>query len=138
MPFSNVEFKKPTFRKISDVEWEIPTDFKDGMKVPVKIFATEKLLNQMDLEVFDQASNAAALPGLIDYSYVFSDGHSGYGVPVGWSGAFDAETGIISPGAIGFDIGCGMRLIRTNISIDEMKPKIRELTDLLFRTVPAG
>ncbi|MEM3753251.1 MAG: RtcB family protein [Candidatus Micrarchaeaceae archaeon] len=138
MSFKNIEFKKPAFRKISDVEWEIPTDFKEGMNVPVKIFATEKLLNQMDLEVFDQASNAAMLPGLINYSYVFSDGHSGYGVPVGWSGAFDADSGIISPGAIGFDIGCGMRLIKTNITVDEIKPKIRELTDMLFKTVPAG
>ncbi|MEM5832057.1 MAG: RtcB family protein [Candidatus Aenigmatarchaeota archaeon] len=100
------EIKKPNFIKISDVVWEIPTTYKSGMRVPVRIYAKESLLNSMDLEVFDQASNAAMLPGLIKYSYVFSDGHSGYGVPVGWCGAFDLKEGIISPGAIGFDINC--------------------------------
>ncbi|MEM5811762.1 MAG: RtcB family protein [Candidatus Aenigmatarchaeota archaeon] len=100
------EIRKPNFIRISDVVWEIPTTYKSGMRVPVRIYAKESLLNSMDLEVFDQASNAAMLPGLIKYSYVFSDGHSGYGVPVGWCGAFDLKEGIISPGAIGFDINC--------------------------------
>jgi len=138
MPFSDKKFTKPDFKKIAENLWEIPTSFKEGMRVPVRIYATEKLLNQMDLEVFDQASNASTLPGLLKYSYVFSDGHSGYGVPVGWAGAFELDGGIISPGAIGFDIGCGMRLIKTNLSFDEMKPKVKELTNMLFKMVPAG
>ncbi|MEM5802251.1 MAG: intein-containing RctB family protein [Candidatus Aenigmatarchaeota archaeon] len=106
MPFKQGELKKPEFKKITDIVWEIPTSFKHGMKVPVRIYAKENLLNSMDLEVFDQAANAAMFPGLLKYSYVFSDGHSGYGVPVGWCGAFDLKEGIISPGAIGFDINC--------------------------------
>lgn len=106
MPFRNLDFKKPEFEKVSDVVWEIPKDFKSGMLVPVRIYAKRNLLDAMDLEVFDQASNSAMLPGLLKYSYVFSDGHSGYGVPVGWCGAFDLKEGIISPGAIGFDINC--------------------------------
>ncbi len=138
MPFRNIEFKRPEFRKVSDVVWEIPTDFKPGMRAPVRIYAKENLLQAMDLEVFDQASNSAMLPGLLKYSYVFSDGHSGYGVPVGWCGAFDLKEGVISPGAIGFDINCGMRLIRTNLTLKEIKPKIKELTDTLFGMVPAG
>lgn len=138
MGFSHKDFKMPEFNKISDVVWEIPTSFKEGMRVPVRIYAKENILKSMDLEVFDQASNSAMLPGLLKNSYVFSDGHSGYGVPVGWCGAFDLKEGIISPGAIGFDINCGMRIMRTNLTLDEVKPKIKELTDLLFKMVPAG
>lgn len=138
MPFQKQDYKRPEFRKVSDVVWEIPTSFKSGMKVPVRIYSTQKILNGMDLEVFDQASNAAMFPGLLKYSYVFSDGHSGYGVPVGWCGAFDLKEGIISPGAIGFDINCGMRLIKTNLTLDEIKPKIKEIIDSLFKMVPAG
>jgi tRNA-splicing ligase RtcB len=138
MPFRNVEYKKPQFEKISDVVWEVPTSFKQGMRVPVRIYAKEGLLNAMDLEVFDQAANAAMFPGLLKYSYVFSDGHSGYGVPVGWCGAFDLKEGIISPGAIGFDINCGMRLIKTNLTFEKVKPKVRELVDILFKMVPPG
>ncbi len=138
MPFRNVDFKKPEFKKLTDVEWEISTSFKQGMRVPVKVYSSQSLLNKMDLEVFDQAANAAMFPGLLKYSYVFSDGHSGYGVPVGWCGAFDLKEGIISPGAIGFDINCGMRVIKTNLTLDEIKPKVKEIVDLLFKMVPAG
>ncbi len=138
MPFGMQPLKKPELKKVSDVVWEVPTSFKSGMNVPVRIYAMKKILDSMDLEVFDQASNAAMFPGLLKYSYVFSDGHSGYGVPVGWCGAFDLKEGIISPGAIGFDINCGMRILRTNLSVDEIKPKIKEITDLLFKMIPAG
>jgi tRNA-splicing ligase RtcB len=138
MGFKRGPLKKPEFKRIDKVVWEIPKTFKPGMRVPVRIYAKESLLNSMDLEVFDQASNAAMLPGLLKYSYVFSDGHSGYGVPVGWCGAFDLEEGIISPGAIGFDINCGMRLIRTNLTLEEVKPRVKELIDILFKMVPAG
>ncbi len=124
--------------KVGDVVWEIPKTYKSGMRVPVRIYAKEELLNSMDRDVFEQASNAAMLPGLLKYSYVFSDGHSGYGVPVGWCGAFDLEEGVISPGAIGFDINCGMRLIRTNLTLEEVRPKVKELVDMLFKMVPAG
>ncbi|MCX8179075.1 MAG: RtcB family protein [Candidatus Aenigmarchaeota archaeon] len=138
MAFKNEEYRKPEFKQVSNVVWEVPTSFKKGMKVPARIYAKKSLLDQMDLEVFDQAANAAMLPGLLKYSYVFSDGHSGYGVPVGWCGAFDLKEGIISPGAIGFDQNCGMRLLKTNLTFDQVKPKIKELTDLLFKMVPAG
>src|SRR5579885_2154768 len=111
--------------KVDDTVWEIPRTYKNGMRVPVRIYAKEELLKSMDRDVFEQASNAAMLPGLLRYSYVFSDGHSGYGVPVGWCGAFDLSDGVISPGAIGFDINCGMRLIKTNLTLDEVKPKVR-------------
>ncbi len=138
MGFKTNGLKRPDFKEVSDVVWEVPTSFKQGMRVPVRIYAMKKLLDEMDLEVFDQAANAAMMPGIQKYSFVFSDGHSGYGVPVGWCGAFDLKEGVISPGAIGFDENCGMRLIKTNLTLENVKPKIKELTDLLFKMVPAG
>ncbi len=75
------EFKKPQFKKISDVEWIIEKDFKPGMRVPVKVIATERLLKDMDLQVYDQAGNVATLPGITKYSFVMPDGHSGYFIP---------------------------------------------------------
>jgi tRNA-splicing ligase RtcB len=107
MPFGKFEFKKPEFIKVSDVIWEIPTSFKKGMRVPVRVIATKKLLDDMDLQVYDQASNVATLPGIQKYSFVMPDGHSGYGFPIGGVAAFDVnEGGVISPGGIGFDINC--------------------------------
>ena len=79
MPFRNQVFKKPEFKKISDVIWEIPKSFKQGMKVPVRVIATKKLVDEMDLQVYDQASNVATLPGIQKYSFIMPDGHSGYG-----------------------------------------------------------
>lgn len=75
MPFRNQVFKKPEFKKISDVVWEIPTSFKQGMKVPVRVIATKKLVDEMDLQVYDQASNVATLPGIQKFSFVMPDGH---------------------------------------------------------------
>ncbi len=138
MSFGYGQFKKPEFKKVSDVTWDIPKDFKQGMRVPARIIASKKILDGMDLQVYDQASNVATLPGIQKFSFVMSDGHSGYGFPIGGVAAFDLESGIISPGGIGFDINCGMRLVSTNLTFDEVKPKIRELVDNLFSRVPCG
>ena len=129
----------PSFvKKVSSHEWLIDTDYKKGMRVPVKIIASEKIVSAMEEQVFDQATNVATLPGIQKYSYIMADGHSGYGFPIGGVAAFDTEEGVISPGGIGFDINCGMRLVTTNLTYDEVKPKLRELVDELFRRVPAG
>jgi tRNA-splicing ligase RtcB len=125
-------------KKISDYVWEIPASEKEGMLVPARIYATEKLLGEMDKGVFEQVTNVACLPGIQKYSYCMPDGHWGYGFPIGGVAAFSKENGVISPGGIGFDINCGMRLIRTDLTVDEVQPKIRELVDVLFKTVPAG
>jgi tRNA-splicing ligase RtcB len=139
MPFGKFEFKKPEFIKVSDVIWEIPKTFKPGMKVPVRVIATKKLLDDMDLQVYDQASNVATLPGIQKYSFVMPDGHSGYGFCIGGVAAFDVnEGGVISPGGIGFDINCGMRLVLTNLTYDQVKPNLKTLVDKLFERVPAG
>lgn len=138
MVFSHTPMKNPEFKKISDVIWEIPKTFKKGMNVPARIYATEKLIKQMDLAVFDQTTNVATLPGIINYAFCMSDGHSGYGFPIGGVAAFDTETGVISPGGVGFDINCGMRLVLTNLTYDQVKPQLKNIVDNLFSRVPAG
>jgi tRNA-splicing ligase RtcB len=125
-------------KKISDYIWEIPATEKEGMLVPARIYATEKLLGEIDKGVFEQVTNVACLPGIQKFSYCMPDGHWGYGFPIGGVAAFSREDGVISPGGIGFDINCGMRLIRTDLTVSEVKPRIRELIDILFKTVPAG
>lgn len=92
--------------KISDTVWEIPQSYKKGMLVPSRIIATKKILDQMDQGVFEQVTNVACLPGIQKYALCMSDGHWGYGFPIGGVAAFDAQTGVISPGGIGFDINC--------------------------------
>ncbi|MCL4372594.1 RtcB family protein [Candidatus Parvarchaeota archaeon] len=123
-----------SLKEIDKNTWES----KKAGNVPIRLYANENLLKKMEDDVFKQAANAASLPGILNFSYLFSDAHIGYGVPVGWAGAFDLKEGIISPGAIGFDINCGMRLIKTNLTLKEVKPKIKELIDTLFKMVPAG
>ena len=125
-------------KKISDYEWELPTSYKKGMNVPARIIADANLLNSMDDGVFDQITNVACLPGIQKHALCMPDGHWGYGFPIGGVAAFDTKEGIISPGGIGFDINCGMRLITTNLSFKEVKPKLKDLVDHLFKTVPAG
>jgi tRNA-splicing ligase RtcB len=93
-------------KQISDVVWEIPTSFKQGMNVPARIYATKKLLEAMDSGVIEQVTNVAMLPGIVKYSYAMADAHWGYGFPIGGVAAFDPEKGVISPGGIGFDINC--------------------------------
>ncbi len=125
-------------KRVGDVLWELPATYKPGMRVPARIYGTEKLVREMDDGVFNQVTNVACLPGILKASYCMPDGHWGYGFPIGGVAAMDPETGVISPGGIGFDINCGMRLIRTGLTFGEVKPKLRELVDTLFRLVPAG
>jgi len=125
-------------RPVGECIWEIPTSAKEGMLVPARIYASEALLGQMDQGVFEQVTNVACLPGIVRASLCMPDGHWGYGFPIGGVAAFKADTGIISPGGIGFDINCGMRIIRTELTEDEVRPKLDELIEALFRAVPSG
>jgi len=130
---------KPEFIQVSDVVWDISPACKQGMRVPARIIATKKLIDSMDLHVYDQITNVATLPGIQKYAFCMPDGHSGYGFPIGGVAAFDANKGgVISPGGIGFDINCGMRLVLTSLSHEEVKPHLHSLVDMLFRRVPAG
>jgi len=126
-------------KRINDTTWELPVSFRKGMRVPARIIASDELMKNMDAGVFNQIANVATLPGLQRYAYCMPDGHWGYGFPIGGVAAFDPkEGGVISPGGIGFDINCGMRLITTNLTINEVKPKIKQLVDELYKAVPAG
>jgi tRNA-splicing ligase RtcB len=125
-------------RQVGECVWEIPATAKPGMHVPARIYASEALLGQMDAGVFEQVTNVACLPGIVRAALCMPDGHWGYGFPIGGVAAFSAESGIISPGGIGFDINCGMRVIRTGLTEDEVRPRLRELIAALFGSVPAG
>jgi len=125
--------------KISATIWELPATYKQGMRVPARIIATEKLVREMDDAVYQQISNVATLPGIARYALCMPDGHSGYGFPIGGVAAMDVhEGGVISPGGIGFDINCGMRLITTNLTLEDVQPRLKEIVDRLFQRVPAG
>lgn len=124
--------------RVSENLWEIPTSFKSGMRVPARIFASEKLLKEMDDAVFDQLTNVACLPGIFPYAFCMPDGHSGYGFPIGGVAATDAHDGVISPGGIGFDINCGMRLVTTTLTYRDVKPRLEALVNRLYQRVPAG
>jgi len=108
------------------------------MRVPARIYATETLMHQMDEGVFNQVTNVAMLPGIVKHALCMPDGHWGYGFPIGGLAAMDPDTGVISPGGIGFDINCGMRLVRTNLTFDDVRDRIHDLVDGLYTRVPAG
>src|SRR3712207_5001877 len=105
--------------RITETIWEIPRTEKDGMHVPARIYATAQVLEDMDSGVFEQVTNVACMPGIRRYALCMPDGHWGYGFPIGGVGAFDVHEGVISPGGIGFDVNCGMRLIRTDLTFAE-------------------
>jgi tRNA-splicing ligase RtcB len=135
------EFGKLTVQleRVSDYIWEIPKSFNPAMRVPARVFADETLLNKMKEDrTLLQAANVASLPGLYKYSIALPDAHEGYGFPIGGVAAEDAEEGVISPGGIGYDINCGVRLVRTNLTEQEVRPKLSELTEQLFNLIPSG
>ncbi len=124
-------------KKIKDFVYEI--DKENEMNVPVRVFGNENIIKGMQKDrTLMQAVNASKLPGIVRSMLVMPDGHEGYGFPVGGVAAFDGNDGIVSPGAIGFDINCGVRLIKTNLDVDDVKPRIKPLMDSLFKNVPSG
>jgi tRNA-splicing ligase RtcB len=129
-----------TLEKIDDFHWRIPKDYKPGMRVPGIIYADEKLLKDIrNDESLEQVANVAFLPGIVNYSLGMPDIHWGYGFPIGGVAATDIEEGgVVSPGGVGFDINCGIRLVRTNFSFEEIKDKIQDLVTALFQDVPSG
>ena len=125
--------------KIDDFRWEIPQTYKKCMRTSAIIFADEKMIQQIRADnAPEQAANVACLPGIVGKSLAMPDIHWGYGFPIGGVAAMDAEDGVISPGGIGFDINCGVRLLRTDLSASEVKANIKELISTLFKNVPAG
>jgi len=127
------------FTKISDYEWEIPKDFRSDMRVPVRVFASESLLkDSLDDKSMTQAINASTLPGLVEAVMVMPDMHQGYGFPIGGVAATDPETGVISPGGIGYDINCGVRLLASQIPVDAAKDWLGDLATKINQYCPSG
>ncbi|BDQ30229.1 RNA-splicing ligase RtcB [Nitrosopumilus zosterae] len=128
-----------TPRKIGENQYQIDVDSNFGMKVPVRIYADEPLLQKMlsDRTIM-QARNVASIPGIVGHSVVLPDGHEGYGFPVGGVAAMDAEEGMISPGGVGYDINCGVRLLRSNLDEQTVRSKLKELVNDLFSSIPSG
>jgi len=125
--------------KISDYEWEIPKSFRDDMQVPVRIFATKSLLEAvMKDRSLEQAVNSATLPGLVGHVVVMPDMHQGYGFPIGGVAATRYPSGVISPGGIGYDINCGVRLLASQIEIGEAQEYIDDLASALDYNCPSG
>ena len=126
-------------KKIGDREYIIEPNSANQMKVPVRIFADEKLLAKMTTDrTIWQATNVASIPGIVSHTVVLPDGHEGYGFPVGCVAAMDAEEGMISPGGVGYDINCGVRLVRTNLTEQDVRPKIKDIVTDLFSSIPSG
>ena len=128
-----------TPKKIGDMTYQIDTDFSKGMQVPVTIYADQKLIEKMMTDrTIKQAINVSTLPGIQKHSIVLPDGHEGYGFPVGGVAAMDAEEGMISPGGVGYDINCFVRLLKTNLSENDVRPNLKDIVNDLFKSIPSG
>ncbi len=124
-------------KKISENIYEIPKQGK--MNVPCRIYASEKILDAIKQDkTLEQVRNVAELPGIVDYSIALPDAHQGYGFSIGGVAAFDTETGIISPGGVGYDINCSVRLLRTNLTKKDLDTKKEEVAHSLYRKIPSG
>jgi tRNA-splicing ligase RtcB len=123
--------------KVHDFLWEIPR--QGAMLVPGRIYINAPMLEELgDDPALTQVANVACLPGIVGYSLAMPDIHWGYGFPIGGVAAIDARTGVISPGGVGYDINCGVRLARTNLRYEEVAPKVDRVADALFNAIPAG
>jgi len=130
---------KITLIRRDSCRWEISPDSMLGMRVPGMIYASAELLPDIENdEAVQQVANVACLPGIVNYSLAMPDIHWGYGFPIGGVAATDPENGVISPGGVGYDISCGVRLIRTELEFSRVQPFIKDLVYALFATIPCG
>ncbi|HEU4483299.1 MAG TPA: RtcB family protein [Nitrososphaeraceae archaeon] len=125
--------------KVNEFEFKINVDDSKKMNVPVTIYADDSLILKMSEDrTLDQAVNVSTLPGVRKHVVVLPDGHEGYGFPVGGVAATDMEEGVISPGGVGYDINCGVRLLRSNLNVNQVKPHLKDLVNELFNSIPSG
>ncbi|MEO0238847.1 MAG: RtcB family protein [candidate division WOR-3 bacterium] len=125
--------------KIDNFRWKISQDYKRCMRVPGIIYASEKLLDSIKKDnAPEQVANVACLPGIQKYSIAMPDIHWGYGFPIGGVASFDVEEGVISPGGVGYDINCGVRILRTNLKKSDIEKHLEKILDAVFHNVPAG
>ncbi len=125
--------------KIDDYRWRIPQDKRRGMRTDVRVYASKPILDKIAKDAsLEQAANVATLPGIVGSSLAMPDIHQGYGFPIGGVCATDMSSGVVSPGGVGFDINCGVRLVRANLTEADVRPKLRDLVNQIFRDVPCG
>ena len=125
--------------KIDDYRWLIPQTYKAGMLTDTLIYANERLLEAIRQDQsLEQAANVAMLPGIVGRALAMPDIHQGYGFPIGGVAAVDEHDGVVSPGGVGFDINCGVRLLSSTLTLKDVRPKLRELVHQLFRDIPSG
>src|ERR1700752_2887627 len=124
-------------RQIQDYLWEIP---KHGsMRVPGRVYASREMMNDIQKDAsLEQVANVAHLPGIVGYSLAMPDIHWGYGFPIGGVAAVDADEGVISPGGVGYDINCGVRLVATRLVESDIQKRLPALADSLFASIPCG
>jgi tRNA-splicing ligase RtcB len=125
--------------KVDDYRWRIPRDKRLGMRTDVRVYATRAIIDRIAQDLsLEQAVNVASLPGIVGSSLAMPDIHQGYGFPIGGVCATDFSQGVVSPGGVGFDINCGVRLVRANLTRQDVVPRLRELVNQIFRDVPCG
>ena len=125
-------------RRIDSTRIEIPVDYKQGMRVNGIIYVDEALEKELEIQAIDQVANVATLPGIVGSSMAMPDVHTGYGFSIGGVAAFDLKDGIVSPGGVGYDINCGVRLLRSNLRKDDVAAKIKDLVSVLYNEIPSG
>ncbi len=130
--------RKENFIRINDWLWEIPKSFREDMRVPARIYASEKLLQETEDEALIQLVNSTTLPGIMKYAIGMPDIHSGYGPPIGGVGAINLPEGVISPGFVGYDENCGIRILKSEYNAEEINPYLDKLATEIQKEVPSG
>src|SRR2546425_10548399 len=131
--------EKIPLQRVDANRWRIPQHYNAAMHVPGMVYADDQLIEQiLEDNALQQVANVATLPGIVGYSLAMPDIHWGYGFPVGGVAATHAESGVVSPGGIGFDINCGVRLLATDLLYDQVRAKVDKLADELFHNLPSG
>ncbi|MEM2491891.1 MAG: RtcB family protein [Candidatus Bathyarchaeia archaeon] len=132
-------FRKDALRRVDRFIWEIPQSYKEGMRVPGRVYADEILLEKMLSDAtLEQCANVSFLPGIYKWSITLPDGHEGYGFPIGGVAATDYDEGVVSPGGVGYDINCGVRAMATNLTEEEIRPSLSKLLATMFDLIPSG
>ena len=129
---------KQAFKKINDWLWEIPKSHREDMRVPARVYADRRLWKQIENEALEQIVNTTTLPGIVKYAIAMPDIHSGYGPPIGGVGAMELPEGVISPGFVGYDENCGVRLLKSEYTVKEIKPYLEKIAAEIQREVPSG
>jgi tRNA-splicing ligase RtcB len=131
--------KRQDFKRLGDYLWELPAKFRDDMRVPARLYASETLLDAtLGDRSLDQLANTATLPGVVQHALAMPDIHQGYGFPIGGVVATQLPDGVISPGGVGYDINCGVRLLGTNLDREELAPHLSDLATSLYKNCPSG